>query len=71
MSTGLIKKILQTTFIIFLLIDVALLSNNVIELQKELDSATQVTNQKEQKIELLYKELNDLVKVNNELQKEL
>ena len=66
-----IKKILQTTFIIFLLIDVALLSNNVIELQKELDSATQLINQKEQEVELLYKELNDLVMVNNKLQKEL
>ena len=71
MSVGLIKKILQTTFIIFLLIDVALLSNNVIELQKELDSATQLTNEKEQEVELLYKELDDLVKINSELQKEL
>ena len=59
MSVGLIKKILQTTFIIFLLIDVALLSNNVIELQKELNSATQLTNEKEQEVELLYKELDD------------
>lgn len=66
-----IKKILQTTFIIFLLIDVALLNNNVIELQKELDSATKLINQKEQEAELLYKELDDLAKVNNKLQKEL
>ena len=71
MSVGLIKKILQTTFIIFLLIDVALLSNNIIELQKELDSATKLINQKEQEVELLYKELDDLVEINNELQKEL
>ena len=71
MSAGLIKKILQTTFIIFLLIDVALLSNNIIKLQKELDSATQLINQKEQEVKLLYKELDDLAKVNNELQKEL
>ena len=66
-----IKKILQTTFIIFLLINVALLSNNVIELQKELDSATKLINQKEQEAKLLYKELDDLAKVNNKLQKEL
>ncbi len=66
-----IKKILQTTFIIFLLIDVALLSNSVIELQKELDSATQLTKQKEQEVKLLYKELDDLAKINDELQKEL
>ena len=66
-----IKKILQTTFIIFLLINVALLSNNIIELQKELDSATQLTNEKEQEVELLYKELDDLAKINNKLEKEL
>ena len=71
MSVGLIKKILQTTFIIFLLINVALLSNNVIELQRELDSATKLINQKEQEVELLYKELDDLDKINNKLQKEL
>ena len=71
MSVGLIKKILQTTFIIFLLIDVALLSNDIIKLQKELDSATQLINQKEQEVELLYKELDDLAKINNKLQKEL
>lgn len=71
MSVGLIKKILQTTFIIFLLIDVALLSNDVVELQKELDSATKLINEKEQEVELLYKELDDLVKINSELQKEL
>ena len=71
MSVGLIKKILQTTFIIFLLIDVALLSNSVINLQKELDSATQTVNQKEQEVKLLYKELEDLIQENNELQKEL
>lgn len=71
MSAGLIKKILQTTFIIFLLIDVALLSKNVIELQKELDSATQLISQKEQEVKLLYKELDDLEKINNKLQKEL
>ena len=70
MSVGLIKKILQTTFIIFLLINVALLSNNVIELQKELDSATKLINQKEQEVELLYKELDDIAKINNKLQKE-
>ena len=66
-----IKKILQTTFIIFLLINAALLSSDVIKLQKELDSAAQLINQKEQEVELLYKELDDLVKVNNKLQKEL
>ena len=66
-----IKKILQTTFIIFLLIDAALLSSDVIKLQKELNSAAQLINQKEQEVELLYKELNDLVMVNNKLQKEL
>ena len=66
-----IKKILQTTFIIFLLISVALLSNNVIKLQKELNSATQLINKKEQEVELLYKELDDLVKINDKLQKEL
>ena len=66
-----IKKILQTTFIIFLLINVALLSNDIIKLQKELDSATQLINQKEQEVELLYKELDDLAKINNKLQKEL
>ena len=66
-----IKKILQTTFIIFLLIGVVLLSNSVIELQKELDSATQLINQKEQEVKLLYKELDDLEKINNKLQKEL
>ena len=71
MSVGLIKKILKTTFIIFLLIDAALLSSDVIKLQKELNSAAQVINQKEQEVELLYKELNDLVMVNNKLQKEL
>ena len=71
MSVGLIKKILQTTFIIFLLISVAPLSNKVIELQKELDSATKLINQKEQEVELLYKELDDLVKINDKLQKEL
>ena len=69
MSVGLIKKILQTTFIIFLLINVALLSDDIIELQKELDSATQLINKKEQEVELLYKELDDLVKINGELQK--
>ena len=66
-----IKKILQTTFIIFLLIDAALLSSDVIKLQKELNSAAQLINQKEQEVELLYKELNDLVMVNSKLQKEL
>ena len=71
MNVGLIKKILQTTFIIFLLIDAALLSSDVIKLQKELNSAAQLINQKEQEVELLYKELNDLIMVNNKLQKEL
>ena len=71
MSVGLIKKILQTTFIIFLLIDVALLSNDITKLQKELDSATKLINQKEQEVELLYKELDDLAKINNKLEKEL
>lgn len=66
-----IKKILQTTFIIFLLIDVALLSNDVIKLRKELDSATQTINQKEQEVRLLYKELDDLIQINKELEKEL
>ena len=71
MSVGLIKKILQTTFIIFLLINVALLSNDITKLQKELNSATKLINQKEQEVELLYKELDDLVKINDKLQKEL
>ena len=71
MSVGLIKKILQIAFIIILLIDAALLSSDVIKLQKELNSAAQLINQKEQEVELLYKELDDLVKVNSELQKEL
>lgn len=71
MSVGLIKKILQIAFIIILLIDAALLSSDVIKLQKELNSAAQLINQKEQEVELLYKELDDLVKVNNKLQKEL
>ena len=71
MSAGLIKKILQTIFIIFLLINVALLSNDIIKLQKKLDSATQLINKKEQEVELLYKELDDLDQINNKLQKEL
>lgn len=65
------KKILLTIFIIFLLIDVALLSSEVIKLRKELDSATQTINQKEQEVRLLYKELDDLVQINKELEKEL
>lgn len=65
------KKTLLTIFIIFLLIDVALLSSDVIKLRKELDSATQTINQKEQEVRLLYKELDDLVRINKELKKEL
>ena len=39
MSVGLIKKILQIAFIIILLIDAALLSSDVIELQEEMVDA--------------------------------
>lgn len=65
------KETLLTIFIIFLLIDVALLSSDVINLRKELNSATQTINQKEQEVQLLYKELDDLVQINKELEKEL
>lgn len=65
------KKITIAFIIIFLLIDVALLSNNVTKLRKELDSATQTINQKEREVRLLYKELDDLVQINKELEKEL
>lgn len=69
--SNLYKRITIAFIIIFLLIDVALLSRDITELCKELDSATKTINKKEQEVKMLYKELDDLVQINNELQEEL